>query len=421
MVVKDSQPNYLSEHLLLDAPNNRHGISLCPQPATKSFSDIDTIIHMGAPTSVKSEWDSASGGVGWDEKSARLAATGESIERYCAGIIKLPLKSKNDINKNKMIDAENWCLFTDKQRQMVNFPFGNIYSDKCLFTNVYNFQDNTEMWVPSPFVTLRDDYKTGISTSSGLAAGPTAKHALLRGIQELIERDALMYTWMHSVQARSLKIPEKYQKSVDKLSGEIWAFDITPDYSPFPVIAVAGGIMKRGKWRYSLGLACRETWTAALDKAFLEWNQGVLFAGIYEKYVDTSNILNSGQINTFDEHAVFYSLHPEYWYDLPMFKNRNKIFDVSKKGRKMSTDQALLAIKNSLQKNNIRLYYRDLTTIDAYQLGIRVVRATSPDLAPIFAHQTWPLIGKMKDRLYSRYDWAPKNLNFPNLMPHPLG
>lgn len=421
MTIKPEKPNYLSEHLLLSAPNNRHGISLLPQPAQKSFSDVTEIIHMGAPSSVKSQWDSASGGVGWNEKVAKLAAIGESIERYCASIIQLPLKSKKLIDKSEIIDANNWCLFTKEQRQLDGFPFENIYSDNCLFTNVFDFQNNNQFWVPAPFVSLRDDYQTGIATSSGLAAGPSAKHALLRGIQELIERDALMFTWLHSVPARAIKITKKYEDLIKNLNGEIWAFDITPDYSPFPVIAVAGGIMKRGKWRYSLGLACREDWTSALDKAFLEWNQGVLFAGIYQKYVDTSNILDPYSINTFDEHAVFYSLHPNYWHNLPMFKNHKQTFDISTKGKIMDIDEALSLVKESLLKNNIRLYYRDLTTIDADQLGVRVVRATSPDLAPIFAHQNWPLIGGLEKKLSSRYAWAPNNSTFPNLMPHPLG
>jgi ribosomal protein S12 methylthiotransferase accessory factor len=268
---------------------------------------------------------------------------------------------------------------------------------------------------------LRDDYQTGIPTSSGLAAGPTAHQALLRALQELIERDALMMTWLHSVPARSIKVPSKYSEKVEELGGEMWVFDLTPKYSPFPVIAVAGGIPKRGKWRYSLGVACRETLSSALEKAFLEWNQGVLFAGIYEKHVDASNIIDPYKVKSFDEHAIFYTLHPELWHSLPMFRNTEKIYEVSLKGKEINTEDALKLAKKAFRKNNIRIFYRDLTTIDADQLGIRVVRATSPDLAPIFAHQEWPLISNLSKKLHNRYPWADYKLEFPNLMPHPLG
>lgn len=376
---------------------------------------------MGVPGSIESPWESAAGGIGRNEEDAQLAAIGEAVERYCATLVKLPLKAKQSVPKNKQVEPQEWCLFTDKQRYDPTFPFNNIYSDSCLLTNVFDFQDNNEVWIPHPFVALRDDYQTGIPTSSGLAAGPTALQALLRAIQEVIERDALMMTWLHSVPARSIKIPPKYSDKVSALNGEMWAFDLTPAYSPFPVIAVAGGISKRGKWRYSLGVACRETWEAALEKAYLEWNQGVLFAGIYEKHVDASSIVDPYKVKSFDEHAIFYTLHPELWHKLPMFSNTKQIYKVSVKGNVMSTEQALETAKTMLQKNKIRLYYRDLTTIDADQLGIRVVRVTSPDLAPIFAHQEWPLTGKLHDKLHSRYPWASDKLEFPNLMPHPLG
>jgi len=376
---------------------------------------------MGVPGSVESPWESAAGGIGRNEEDAQLAAIGEAVERCCATLIKLPLKTKKSVAKNKQIDAREWCLFTDEQLKHPEFPFGNIHDDSCLLTNAFDFQNNNEIWIPHPFVALRDDYQTGIPTSSGLAAGPTVLHALLRAIQELIERDALMMTWLHSVPARSIKIPSKYSDKINALKGEIWAFDLTPAYSPFPVIAVAGGILKRGKWRYSLGVACRETWEDALEKAYLEWNQGVLFAGIYEKHVDASSIVDPYKVKSFDEHAIFYTLHPELWHNLPMFRNTKQIHEVSVKGSVMDTEQALKTVKAALKKNNIQLYYRDLTTIDADQLGIRVIRVTSPDLAPIFAHQEWPLIGNLHDKLPSRYPWASDKLEFPNLMPHPLG
>ncbi len=376
---------------------------------------------MGIPSSIESPWESASGGVGRTEEDAKLAAIGEAVERYCATINNLPLKSKTTVAATELVDARAWCLFTDEQRNNPAFPFGNIYSETCMYTNAFNFQTNKKLWVPHPFIALRDDYQTGVPTSSGLAAGPTAFQALLRAIQELIERDALMITWLHSVPARAIQLPEKYIQEVSGLGGEVWAFELTPAYSPFPVIAVAGGIPKRGEWRYSLGVACRETWESALDKAYLEWNQGVLFAGIYEKHADTTSIKDPSKVKSFDEHAIFYTLYPEKWLHLPMFKNKDTVHEVTVKGKPMTTLNALKAARRALAKNNIRLYYRELTTMGADQLGLHVMRATSPDLAPIFAHQEWPLLGKLDTMLSSRYPWAPRDLEFPNVMPHPLG
>lgn len=411
----------LSKTLLLQAPNNRHGITLEPQQAYISQSDVQGIVHMGVPSSVQSPWESASGGVARVAEDAQLAAIGESIERYCATIADVPIKTKLSLSRNQRVDAESWHLFTADQRSNPLFPFEAIYSEACKYTNMYDFQDNQERWVPHPFVVLRDDYQTGVPTSSGLAAGPSAEHALLRAVQELIERDALMVTWLHGVIAQSIKLPKKYLDEVAVLQGEVWAFDITPAYSPFPVIAVAGGIQKKGKRRYSLGVACRNTWEEALDKAYLEWNQGVLFAGIYDTYVDTSQIKDPGKLKSFDEHAIFYTLYPDAWDTIPMFKHKALQGEVRLKGKQRTNTEALQAAKSAFAKHAIRMYYRDLTTLDAEQLGVRVLRVASPDLAPIFAHQEWPLLGRVAELLQSRYPSAQTVGAFPNLMPHPLG
>ena len=406
---------------MLSAPNNRHGICLKPQRARLSMSDAQEIVHVGVPNSVVSPWESASGGVGRVEEDATLAAIGEAIERYCAAIVRVPSISPADAPPGARVDPDEWHLFTTEQRRDPAFPFAGIYSDECPVTNAFDLQDNREVWVPHPLITLRDDHKTGVPTSSGLAAAPTALHALLRAIQELIERDALMVTWLHSVPARAIAMPPALRDEVAPFGADVRAFDLTPAYSPFPVIAVAGGIRKRGAWRYSLGVACRETWEDALEKAYLEWNQGVLFAGIYGKHADTSSIDDPATVRTFDEHAIFYTLHPELWHSLPFFALRDELNDVSLPGVSMTTDDALGAVRTAFADHHIRLYFRDLTTVDADQLGVRVVRATSPDLAPIFAHQEWPLLAGLDDALASRYPWAPTGLPFPNPMPHPLG
>lgn len=414
-------PQPLSRLLLPLAANNRHGLTLEPQQASISLSDVDDIVHVGVPSSIASPWESAAGGVAATYDNSMLAAIGEGVERYAATVCQLPLKSRIDVKSNLRVDAQDWCLFTPDQRQALDFPFANIYSDECLYTNVYDFQNNQEKWVPHPLVALRDDYKTGVPTSSGLAAGPSADIALLRAIQELIERDALMTTWMHSIPGRRVKAPSVFSDKVAALHGQVYVFDLTPAYSPFPVVAVAGGIPKQGKWRYSLGVACRNTWDEACTKAYYEWNQGVLFAGIYGQHADTSDIKDPGSVKSFDQHAIYYTLYPEAWDKLPLLSNLKSIHLPSTRGMTSDTHSALEQVAQKLKKHQLRLFYRELTTVDALQAGVRIVRAVSPDMASIFAHQEWPHLGGIEDFAKQRYPWAPASLVFPNTMPHPLG
>ena len=307
----------LGAHLMQQAVGQRHGMVLPPQRAPLSMADAD-IVHYGVPRRIDSPWESASGGVARRERDARLAAIGETVERAASGLVRLPMRPRRDIPPDERIDAEDFALFTLDQRARPGFPHGSIYDPNCPYVEAFSLVDNSAVWVPQPFVSLQDPHRTGVPNSSGLAAGPDPHAALLRGVQELIERDALMTTWLHGLAGRAVTPPSPLVSEVARLSGEFTVLDLTPAYSPFPVAAVMGGIPKRGVWRYSLGVACKHDWGSAVDKAYLEWNQGVLFAGVYGELADVSRIQKDTELHSFDEHAMYYTLYPELWPKLPI-------------------------------------------------------------------------------------------------------
>ena len=268
---------------------------------------------------------------------------------------------------------------------------------------------------------LRDDYATNLPTSSGLAAGETITDALLRAGQELIERDALMTTWMHSLPGKRIELPKYLQEKSDLVLGEVYAFDLTPRYSPFPVIAVCGRVPIRGKQRFSLGVACKQTLQDSIEKAFLEWTQGIYFAGVFPKHNDTSDLIQAHKVHSFDDHAMYYTVNENSVDNLPIFSNKSTFHKPSIKGSRRSSSEALLVMVNQLYDFNIELYYRDLSTIDAIQSGVRVVRVLSPDLVPIHAQHSWPYLGGTASNLSMRYDLDLNQSEFPNPFPHPLG
>lgn len=404
-----------------DAVGNRVGAVLPAQRVPMSMSDVHEIVHIGVPQNVATPWQSAAGGVGRSYKTALLAAIGEGIERMSAATVRAKTLTRTALSSDaQSVVAEEFHFFTDTQRSNIEFPFENIYSSECPYVEVRDLADNSKVWAPQPLVTLQDNYQTGVPTSSGLAAGPSLQSALLRGIQELIERDSLMVTWMHGVPGRRVQTARRYIDELRPINGEIYTFDLTPIYSPFPVVAVMGGIKKDGKWRYSLGVACRESWQQAEEKAYLEWNQGVLFAGIYDQYVDVSELNNPYTLRSFDEHAMYYTVNPEMWHKLAIFSEVDVIHSRSPRKAFTSEREALLAAKRAFIKHDIRVYYRNITTIDAEQVGVSVVKVLSPDMAMIFAHQEWPFIDKVGALLSSRYPGRSSTL-FPYMMPHPLG
>jgi ribosomal protein S12 methylthiotransferase accessory factor len=225
---------------------------------------------------------------------------------------------------------------------------------------------------------------------------------------------------MHSLKAKAILMNSKFIDQVKNLCGEVTAFDLTPAYSPFPVIAVAGGIPQRGQWRFSLGVACRETFEDAVTKAWLEWCQGVYFAGVYQENIGIES-LSASDVATFDLHALYYSLNQDEWTALPFLENKTKLGKPSCLGKKVTPKNALHLLCTHLANENIELYYRELTTIDALQAGVHVVRAVSPQLIPIHAQHRWPFLGGTAANLNMRYPDYSDTTNFPNPHPHPLG
>lgn len=410
----------LSSLLMHSAANNRHGITLAPQQAILSKSDIGSITHVGVPHSLANDWNSASGGVSFDPDRAHLAAIGESIERYCAAIADIEVKHRDELETSKVLDAKSFSLFSEQQQSEADFPYSNIYADTCLYSQVYSMSGGEEYWAPNPLIVLRDDFDTKIPTSSGLAAGTTTLNARLQASQELIERDALMTTWMHSLPGKRIPSPDYLQALCEKVGAQMYVFDITPAYSPFPVIAVSGIAPERGKLRFSLGAACKNTLHEAIEKAFLEWSQGIYFAGVFAKHNETSHLKGVNDVNSFDDHAIFYSVHPELVEELPLFADKDIIHEVLKYSNPATTAESLDIMIEKLSGNNIELYYRDLTTIDSLQAGVRVVRVIAPALVPIHAHHRWPFLGGTAQNLKMRYPDATSTA-FPNSYPHPLG
>lgn len=419
--MRQSKPSYLSDLLMVTSANNRHGVTFSPQLAMLSKSDVPRLFHVGvAATRQAGSWQSASGGVASDRQNALLAGIGEGIERYAAAQAIIPEQSRQDLPADRVIGAEMFALFSAEQQEKPGFPFGALYDSSCLYTEVFSLATHEPVWVPQPLVVLRDDYATGIPTSSGLAAGRTPADALLRGLEEIIERDALMATWMHSLPGKRIGAPQHFEKEVTALHGNMYVFDITPAYSPFPVIAVAGMIPKRGKPRFSLGVACRESLELAIEKAYMEWCQGVYFTGIYSDLADTSHLQSPTDVRNFDDHAIFYTLFPDAWNSLPLFAQHTIITTPRTTGTSRRGKAALTWAIHQLERAGIRTYYRDLTTVDALQAGVYVVRVLSPDMTPINAHHEWPFLGGNAADVRQRFPDATSG-PFPNPWPHPLG
>lgn len=397
---------------LAAATGFRHGIVLPPQRVRRGASDPRGLFNVAIPSPPGSPWKSAAGGIGRTLEDAEAAAVGEALERYAASAC-APAERVSDNVPVRLLAFEDFAAYRDSAN------VAGARDEPVTYVSAHSALDNEEIWVPAELVLLRPGGH-GVATSSGLAAAASRIEALLRAIQELVERDALAVTWAQGVPGRRIPLPDSYVGPVRELGGDVTCIDATPAFSPHPVAFVTGQIPLRGRPRYSLGAACRATWSGAVEKAYLEWIQGVEFVGTYRALNPDALPGRADEVRSFDDHAVFFSANPLRWAEVPLLHGPPS--EPPPEGRETTPAEALHEIVVALHAAGIRVLYRDLTTRDLRQLGVAVVRALSPDLAPIWSdHRRRYLSGPVRD-VGRRYPWVDDaDLRFPSPLPHPLG
>jgi ribosomal protein S12 methylthiotransferase accessory factor len=83
--------------------------------------------------------------------------------------------------------------------------------------------------------------------------------------------------------------------------------------------------------------------------------------------------------------------------------------------------QQLESLWRALDQEGIELFYRELTTIDVAQAGLRVMRVISPQLSALHADERAPFLGGRCNDVEWRYPGAVRHTAFSNPLPHPLG
>ena len=414
----------LNQYLLEQSCNFRCGISLPFKRVPTNFSDISQVYNYSVPKDVGNSWKTASGSINFDENKAIMGAIGESLERYCGAVCQFDILPFSKLSKEKVINYDEFSLFSNRQYDDPDFLWLKPDSKKQYFGKVHSLYNNKEFYVPQELIGLgsRNENATIPSTSTGIAAHSNKIETIFSALLELLERDALTTYWLNSLGGREITLDEKYTKEVKEKKGQVFCFDISQDWNPFAVVIVCGYLLENNKKRISMGVACRENYKKAIEKAYLEWIQGCIFTGYYTEFHQGINLEKISDINSFDLHAIYYTLFPEKWNDVPIVKNRApyKFNEINHDLENSETSHKLSFLLKKLQKEKIRLFYKELTTVDVKDVGVSVVRVLSPELSLIHGDENIPFLGGRTKDIEWRYKGLKKGV-FPNVYPHPLG
>lgn len=412
----------ITDQLLRNASGFRCGVTLPYQNVKLTFADIPGYFNVATPKDSSKNWETASGSISKNQNHAISAAVGESMERYCAAVIPITIKKHDEINNEKILPISQFSLFSKEQYGDPAFEWKEIDESNVLYGHMFDIFSNEKVWVPQDLIGLgpKEGRPVVPSTSTGLAAHPKKQIALLLAIQEILERDALTVTWLNSLGGREIEIGSRYTKIVKQKNAQAFCFDFTQSWNPFPVVAVCGYIPLRGRKRISMGVACRETYEEAIDKAFAEWIQGAIFAGHFVESQPNLKYSSSKDLRDFNDHAAYYTLYPEEWENVPLIKHRKKIDIKNKTNSPKNTYEKIKHLIEHLNSNGINILYREITLPDVKEAGLTVVRVVSPQLSMIHGDERAPFLGGRIHDIKWRYPNT-KSHGFPNKYPHPLG
>ncbi|WP_165964113.1 YcaO-like family protein [Actinomadura sp. KC216] len=267
----------LVERVELDRPRVR------PVPSCVSYSAWASSHPQHAPWTV----DTVTGGAALaDHEAARRAAIGEAVERYCANVVppRLPTGSFTALRRAgaDAVDPREFALYSAAQYAHRGFPFVALTPGlEIAWAPGRTLDGDDEILVPASLVYVNyfrgeraAEPPTNYPLLAGTAAGTSALEATLPALEELLERDAVTLWWLSGAPATAPAFEPDANGPLATALTEAERAGLRVSLLRIPStfeVQVAGVFVEDPARRLvAFGSACRPAPEAATAKAFTE-------------------------------------------------------------------------------------------------------------------------------------------------------
>lgn len=381
--------------------------------------------------------DIIASGAGLTRDHARGATLGEAVERYCINIYdrsRFITGSYRELTARgyQLTHPSDFCLFD--RSQYAHIPFEPFTEDaRVEWVPGRSLTRNCTMLVPANFVYVGYEPPAGCARityaiSTGAATATSYEEAVLKGIMEAVERDALMITWFNRLPAPHIDmaavpgVARLMAKRFQWHGLEYHMLDMTTDL-PFAAVITIIIDHNRTPVVCSFGSACHIDRDRAAMKALIEAvhtrqyqmllrRRGNPAPATYEEiYSFEDHVRLYGQKDM--RHAVRFLVEPgrqRAFTDLPHHATGN-----------LQTDMARAVAE--LASRGMDVVVVDLATEDVRSIGLHVTKAIIPPLQQMNAPYNLRFLGGR--RLYEvpmalGYRDRPSTIAELNPDPHPL-
>jgi ribosomal protein S12 methylthiotransferase accessory factor len=332
-------------------------------------------------------------GKGLTLADALRSAVGEAIERYSAS---LPdparlIRARPGELDGDALDPRLFPLYRLDQYRRSGFPY--VPFDPVLEHPWVRgrWLRGGDVWVPAvfAFLALTVDPENLIcqGSSNGLAASTEWEDAALRAVLELVERDAMMVTWLTGASGIRVHPDDSLDPSLRAIAERIESLGAAVEVYLLPAsvcgtvalsLAVGDGVTWPG---VTIGLAADLDPRIALRQALLELGQ----TGPYLR-----ELLPSGTVRAPEREADVRTMLDHAAYYFPAGRTtafaRLRASHATVRFEQLAAwdgERSLEACTVALERAGIRVALVDVTAPDVATGPFRVVRAVSPDLQPI--------------------------------------
>ncbi|WP_194949033.1 YcaO-like family protein [Actinomyces trachealis] len=369
---------------------------------------------------------------------AKVAAIGETIERYCGAYAPSDLFTVCDGASHGVEFIYDWHLFHDRQYSEPDFPFARIRpTTELLWTRAQDLLDGGRVAVPADLVYLRPlgppESTVAYATSNGLACGLSEFEALSSAIFELFERRAFVLTWHAFLQPPRIDAERLFRDS------DFWTRHVLPtglevrlfamsDLLGVPSVLAVVLNRRTTSAPISFGAASATSIRRAAEKAVVEAFQTRVWIKAEQRLGNSIPFSSdwNDTIRGFDDHVRLYSstnVEPlwsaiDFLTCVDRFDEDPRRYDFP---QGMSPDSVVAELLSIARRNGLEMYEVDVTTPDVRDEGVSVVKVLSPQLAQLDASYVGRFLGCPS--LYGPLPWSgglQRDFDDLNPVPHPF-
>lgn len=373
----------------------------------------------------------------FSDKIARIKCLAESLERFCSEIYdesEFTYSNFKELDENA-IDPIIFSPFLASQLEFSRFKqFDFDETTKFNWCQAYLYPSLKTILLPAQLIYTRfidkDEKIIRLPISTGAAGGFTLSSALYRGICEIVERDSFMIMYMNKVCRCKVNLENiqnpKIQfilKKAHRYLLDIQVFDITTDLG---IPSFMSLVIDRSGYGLAISVGLKsdldseKSILGAMQESF--HTRSWIRTSIEDGEFDPMKIKPS-EIRLMKERGAYWFPKErisllDYYVQLPKSDQWTKSVKKSK-----SDDELLKTIADILNKNNVDIYFKNLTTNQIEKIDFCVVKVLLPKLQPLYLDERYPYFGN--ERIYNtplKIGLKNRTTKFLelNLCPHPF-